>query len=128
MVAEWLLEFWLPYETSQRRPAKTCWIHLQSMNAESKNSATAQRLDSVVIAMYKIGKHLPLALQSVLSHTYPCLEFYVHDNASTDNTRDHVNQLYADSRFLHHYQENQGQVKAKITGIMKSTLISGCPS
>ena len=59
--------------------------------------------------MYKMGKHLSLAIQSFLSHTYPCLELYVLDNASTDNTRDHLNQLHADSRFLYHYKRFNGR-------------------
>lgn len=75
---------------------------------------------SVIMATYNMGKYLPLAVQSVLSQTYPHLELHVVDDGSTDNTPEQIKQFHGDSRFFYHYQANHGQARAKNAGILRA--------
>ncbi len=77
-------------------------------------------LVSVVVANYNMGKYLPYAIQSILEQTYPYFDIHIVDDGSTDNSRDVISQYENDSRIFIHYQENQGQAKAKNTGILSA--------
>ena len=75
------------------------------------------KLVSVVVANYNMGKYLPMAVDSILNQTYKNVEVHVVDDGSTDDSKE-VMQRYADVRnVFYHYQENQGQAKAKNKGI-----------
>jgi glycosyltransferase involved in cell wall biosynthesis len=77
-------------------------------------NATAPTV-SVVVPAYNQAHYLPEALQSILAQSYCDYEIIVVDDASTDATKD-VMQQYGDNvRYV--YQENQGLAGARNTGI-----------
>ena len=75
---------------------------------------------SVVIATYNMAKYLPIAVRSALAQTYSNIEIHVVDDGSTDNTRDVMREFENDPRVIYHWQENQGQARAKNKGILES--------
>ena len=81
---------------------------------------SSQKLVSIVIANYNMGKFLPLAVQSVLNQTYANIEIHVVDDGSTDNSTEVMKQFDSDPRVHYHYKPNQGQASAKNRGILES--------
>lgn len=77
-------------------------------------------LVSVVIATYNAARFVSEAVASVLGQTFQDLELHVIDDGSTDNTSSALRQFEADRRFHYHYQDNQGQARAKNAGIRLS--------
>lgn len=78
------------------------------------------KLVSVVVANYNMGKYLPMAVESILNQTYKNVEVHVVDDGSTDDSKE-VMQRYADiGNVFYHYQENQGQARAKNHGILSA--------
>jgi glycosyltransferase involved in cell wall biosynthesis len=88
----------------------------------------SQKRVSVVIANYNMGKYLPHAIDSVLAQTSPVYEINVVDDGSTDDTREVAQKYKDEKRVKWHFQENQGQAKAKNKGILESSgeLIAFC--
>ena len=81
---------------------------------------SSQKLVSIVIANYNMGKFLPLAVQSVLNQTYANIEIHVVDDGSTDDSTEVMKQFDSDPRVHYHYKPNQGQASAKNRGILES--------
>jgi len=73
-------------------------------------------LVSVIMPTYNRENYLRLAIDSVLSQTYSCLELHIIDDGSTDGTRALVGS-YTDERIKYVYQENRGQSVARNHGI-----------
>ena len=78
------------------------------------------KLVSVVVANYNMGKYLAEAVNSALNQTYPHIEVNVVDDGSTDDSRQVMEQFAGDARVRYHYQANGGQAKAKNLGIRES--------
>jgi len=77
---------------------------------------------SILIPSYNAAHFLPMALESVLSQTYPDFEAIVIDDGSTDNTREVVKGFMAKSpKIKYFFQENQGLPSARNRGIKEST-------
>jgi len=81
-------------------------------------------LVSVVIPAYNAEKYIEEAINSILNQTFPNIEIWVADDASTDRTREVVDQLAANNPTVQtdHNQENLGylktcnKLKARCTG------------
>jgi len=76
-----------------------------------------QPLVSVVIATYNMAQYLPKAIDSVLAQTWENLELIVVDDGSTDNTVAAMEAYRDDARVRYLPTENQGQPRAKNTGV-----------
>jgi glycosyltransferase involved in cell wall biosynthesis len=74
---------------------------------------------SVIIITYNHARLLPIAIDSVLTQTYPAIELIVVDDGSTDDTPT-VMQQYA-GRVNYIRQENRGVVAARNVGICAAT-------
>lgn len=75
-------------------------------------------LISVIIPSYNYGHFISDTLKSLLAQTYSNWEAIIIDDGSTDNTKEIVKEfLRKDTRFRYFYQPNQGQSKAKDTGL-----------
>lgn len=82
---------------------------------------TSQPLVSIVIASYNMGQYLGQAVDSLLAQHWRPIEIIVVDDGSTDQTPDLMAQ-YAGNALVHYIRTtNQGQPKAKNTGINAST-------
>lgn len=75
---------------------------------------------SVVMAAYNYGPYIGQAIQSVVDQTFLDWELIVVDDGSDDETEMIVRRFVGDPRIRYHRQENQGQPKAKNTGIRLS--------
>ena len=80
---------------------------------------SSQKLVSIVIANYNMGKFLPLAVRSVLNQTYANIEIHVVDDGSTDDSTEVMKQFDSDPRVHYHYKPNQGKASAKNRGILE---------
>ena len=69
---------------------------------------------------YNRGEILLSTLESVRLQTFHNWECIVVDDGSTDNTRDLLTNILADSRFQYHYQENAERSAARNKGILLS--------
>lgn len=78
---------------------------------------TTQPLVSVVIATYNMGQYINQAVDSILQQHWQNLEVIVVDDGSTDHTPDAMATYEGDSRINYIRTPNQGQPKAKNTGI-----------
>ncbi len=74
---------------------------------------------SVIIPTYNRLEFLPIAIDSVLSQTYPPYEIIIVDDGSTDGTKDFIKYVYGNS-LKYIYQKNQGVSSARNTGIYVS--------
>lgn len=89
---------------------------------------TSQPLVSVVIASYNMGQYINQAVDSILAQHWRPLEVIVVDDGSTDDTPSVMAQ-YADNPLVNYIRTpNQGQPKAKNTGInaTKGEFIAFC--
>lgn len=89
---------------------------------------TSQPLVSVVIASYNMGQFLGQAVDSILAQKWRPLEIIVVDDGSTDDTPQVMSQ-YANNSLVNYIRTpNQGQPKAKNTGIKatKGDFIAFC--
>ncbi|ACE84564.1 glycosyltransferase family 2 protein [Cellvibrio japonicus] len=93
----------------------------------SRNMQT-QPLVSVVIATYNMGQYLAQAVESILNQTWKNLEVIVVDDGSTDDTEQVMQAYQANTRVYYLKTINQGQPKAKNTGInnTKGDYIAFC--
>jgi len=71
---------------------------------------------SIIIPTYNRANLLSIAIESVLSQTYPSWELIIIDDGSTDNTKEVVLK-YSDDRIRYIYQENQERSAARNNGI-----------
>lgn len=78
---------------------------------------TTQPLVSVVIATYNMGQYINQAVDSILQQNWQNLEVIVVDDGSTDHTPKAMDFYKSDSRVNYIRTPNQGQPKAKNTGI-----------
>jgi glycosyltransferase involved in cell wall biosynthesis len=76
---------------------------------------------SVVIATHNYGRYLAGAVRSVLAQTFTDFEVLIIDDGSSDDTPEVVRPFLEDPRIRYHRKEQQGQPKAKNTGIRLST-------
>ncbi len=77
---------------------------------------------SVTILNYNYGRYLPKALSSVLSQTYPNLELFIIDDASTDDSLQVISPHLEDPRItLITHQHNIGYVGSLLEGSDRST-------
>lgn len=78
---------------------------------------------SIIIPTYNNADLLPRAIKSVLNQTYTNFELIIVDDASTDNTREVVeNYIQKDSRVKYYkHKENKERSAARNTGIKYST-------
>lgn len=74
---------------------------------------------SIILPTYNREKHLPKAIESVLSQEEESWELLVIDDGSTDNTRALVS-AYPDLRICYHYQSNAERSAARNNGITKA--------
>lgn len=79
-------------------------------------------LISVITPAYNTGKLIHRLLDSVLAQDYPCVEMFVIDDGSTDNTREVVESYILRFRqrgyhLFYCYQTNQGQSAAINNGL-----------
>lgn len=81
---------------------------------------TTQPLVSVVIATYNMGQYINQAVDSILQQQWQNLEVIVVDDGSTDHTPDAMATYKGDSRVNYIRTPNQGQPKAKNTGIQNT--------
>jgi glycosyltransferase involved in cell wall biosynthesis len=89
---------------------------------------TEQPLVSVVIATYNMAQYLQKAVDSVLAQTWENLELIVVDDGSTDDTAQVMKAFKDNARVRYLPTENQGQPRAKNTGISsaKGEFIAFC--
>lgn len=80
-----------------------------------------QPLVSVVIATYNMGQYIDLAVDSILNQTWKNLEVIVVDDGSQDNTHEVMQKYQHHSNVRYIRTENQGQPKAKNTGIKNTS-------
>lgn len=73
----------------------------------------ANPLVSIVTPTYNRADFIEQAVNSVLAQTYANFELLIVDDGSTDNTRDLLEPVLADSRVRYFHQENQGQSVAR---------------
>ena len=78
---------------------------------------STQPLVSVVIATYNMGQYINLAVDSILNQTWQNLEVIVVDDGSQDNTSEVIQKYQHNEKVKYIRTENQGQPKAKNTGI-----------
>lgn len=83
-------------------------------------SPDPEKLVSVVIATYNMGRYLPHAVGSALAQSYPEVEVVIVDDGSTDDTPDIVRQWRDHPRVRIHRQANGGQARAKNAGVRLS--------
>lgn len=72
------------------------------------------KLVSVITPCYNSGKFIHRLLETILEQDYPCLEMYVIDDGSVDNTKEVVKNYITkfDKRgytLIYIFQENEGQ-------------------
>jgi glycosyltransferase involved in cell wall biosynthesis len=79
-----------------------------------------QPLVSVVIATYNMGQYINLAVDSILQQTWQNIEVIVIDDGSTDHTPTTMATYENDVRVKYVRTPNQGQPKAKNTGIQNT--------
>ena len=74
---------------------------------------------SVLVPTYNCVQYLKIALESALNQTFKDYEIIVIDDGSTDNTKEVVKnyQTANPGKIVYIYQENQGVVAARNTGI-----------
>ena len=85
---------------------------MQSLEQES--------LVSVVIASYNMGHYLPQAVESICGGTYKNIEVIIIDDGSTDDTEQLIQGCLSDSRVKYIRKSNQGQPKAKNSGLKEA--------
>lgn len=73
----------------------------------------ANSLVSIIMPTYNRADFIEQAINSVLAQTYTKFELLIVDDGSTDNTRDLLQPLLADSRLRYFHQANQGQSIAR---------------
>jgi len=78
---------------------------------------TRAPLVSVVVAAYNMEQYVAGAVESALRQTYAGVEVHVVDDGSTDGTARVLDGFAGDPRVHYHYQQNQGQARAKNRGI-----------
>jgi len=76
------------------------------------------KLISVIVPAYNREKYIGAALDSIFAQDYRPIEIVVVDDGSTDNTAS-IARSYPDVRYI--YQENQGPVVARNTGLANCT-------
>lgn len=86
-----------------------------------QNINTPQPLVSVVIASYNMAQYIGQAINSILAQTWQPLEIIVVDDGSTDNTAEVMASYASNKHITYIATPNQGQPKAKNTGILAAT-------
>ncbi len=74
---------------------------------------------SVIIPTYNRAKFLKIALNSVLTQTFPNYELIVVDDGSTDATKQIIKKI-KDKRLKYFYQNNKGPAGARNLGLKKA--------
>lgn len=77
------------------------------------------KMVSIIITAYNYAQYLPFAIDSALNQNYDNFEVIVVNDGSPDNTEE-VCKSYGD-KIKYIYQENQGLVGARRTGVDAST-------
>ncbi len=81
-----------------------------------------KELISVIIPIFNIEDYIGKCIESVVSQTYTNMEIILVDDGSTDNSGEICKQYaYRDSRIKCVYQENEGSVGARKTGLTNAT-------
>ncbi len=78
---------------------------------------------SVIIPTFNCGKHLPVAVESLLRQTYQDFEIVIVDDGSKDDTREVVDGFLkmAPGKIKYIYQENKGEASARNRGISEAS-------
>lgn len=73
---------------------------------------------SIIVTCYNLAKYLYECLESVQKQTHTNWECIIVDDGSTDNTKQVCDSfMEIDTRFIYHYQKNQGVACARNVGI-----------
>lgn len=75
---------------------------------------------TIVIPVYNAEKYISQMIDSVIAQTYENWNMIIIDDGSTDGTPS-ICDNYVDDRIKVFHYENQGQMVARITGIMKAS-------
>lgn len=78
-------------------------------------------LVSIITPIFNAEKFIKETIDSVLKQSYEHWELILIDDGSTDQTHHAIKPYLNDKRIKYLYQENQGQGKARNTGILQST-------
>jgi teichuronic acid biosynthesis glycosyltransferase TuaG len=75
-------------------------------------------LISIIMAAYNSGLYIGESIKSVLNQSFTDWELIIVDDGSSDNTREVIERFSNSvSKVKYYYQENQGQAKARNTGL-----------
>jgi glycosyltransferase involved in cell wall biosynthesis len=77
---------------------------------------------SVLMTNYNKGRYIDEAIRSVLAQTFTNWELIIVDDASTDDSLDHIERYLSDSRIrLYAKQKNEGVARSTIYGLAKAS-------
>lgn len=78
-------------------------------NPQSSENICDLPLVTIVTPTYNRDKYLAATIRTVLAQTYPCIEYIVVDDGSTDQTRELCSRF---KNVIYQYQDNAGQSSA----------------